>query len=277
MAPAMKGHDGVMRQPFEPTGFAAVYGTPVCQPLPTDGSDLDITLFVPCYNEEENIVATLEEIAAAMAELDLSSEVIVIDDASTDNSVSLVLQYMSQHGESPLRLLVREQNEGVAQNFIEAAFLGRGRYYKLVNGDNVENRDQLVTLLLHIGEADMLLPYHAHTLNRTLLRRVLSRLFTLTVNVVSGYKVRYYNGCGVNFRYNVMRWNTNYHGFGFQADLITRLLDQGKTFVEIPVVAGERSAGASKALTMKNFFSVAHFFLDIGIRRVGRIWRKRQN
>ena len=255
---------------------AAVYCTPAVPPRSPDGSELDLTLFVACYNEEENIVATLEEITAAMAELDFSWEIIVIDDASSDRSVSLVVQYMEGHSDSRIMLVVREQNEGVAQNFIEAAFLGRGRYYKLVNGDNVENRHQLVTLLSHIGEADMVLPFHSHTLSRTRFRRLLSRLFTQMVNVISGYSIKYYNGCGINFRYNVMRWNTNYHGFGFQADLITRLLDQGKSFVEIPVVAGERSAGTSKALTLKNFFSVAHFFLDVGIRRAGRSFNRRK-
>lgn len=266
----------LMGQKIEQVERAAIYCTPASR-LPTaDRSELDLTLFVACYNEAENIIATLNEITAAMAELDLSWEVIIIDDASTDRSVPLILTYMEAHPDRQLALLVREQNEGVAQNFIEAAFLGSGRYYKLVNGDNVETASQLVALLRHCGEADMLLPYHANALSRTRLRRFLSRLFTILVNAISGNSLRYYNGCGVNYRYNVMRWNTNYHGFGFQADLITRLLDQGKSFIEIPVVAGERAAGRSKALTWRNFFSIAHFFLDIGIRRVGRICRQKR-
>lgn len=261
------------RQTVAQIDHASIYAASAAAPRVPDNSVLDVTLFVPCYNEAENIIATLDEIVLAMAALDFSWEVIVIDDASTDSSVALVQQYLCGHPEYPLTLVVREQNEGVAQNFIEAAFLGQGRYFKLVNGDNVETSSQLVALLRHCGEAEMILPYHVHTLSRTPVRRMLSRLFTLLVNAVSGYRIRYYNGCGVNYRYNVMRWNTNYHGFGFQADLITRLLDQGKSFVEIPVVAGERAAGSSKALTVKNFFSVAHFFLDIGIRRVGRSFR----
>jgi hypothetical protein len=68
-----------------------------------------------------------------------------------------------------------------------------------------------------------------------------------------------------------MRWCTNYYGFSFQADLATKLLDQGKVFKEIGVVGMERKSGKSKAMTLKNFFSIAHFFIDLFIRRVGRI------
>jgi glycosyltransferase involved in cell wall biosynthesis len=265
------------RQAAEHIHRATVYGTPAALPRLPDSSELDLTLFVPCYNEEENIVGTLEEIARAMVELDFSWEVIVIDDASQDGTVPLVLAYMEQHQEMPLTLVVREENEGVAHNYIEGAFLGRGRYYKLVNGDNVETGSQLVALLRHIGEAEILIPYHQNVITtRTLYRRFLSRLFTLLVNLVGGFRLRYYNGCGVNLRYNIMRWNTTYHGFGFQADLITKLLAQGKSYREIPVIGMERQTGTSKAMTLKNFFSVLHFFIDLAILRIGRVFCKRE-
>ncbi len=267
----------VTRQTAEHIHRATIYSTPASLPRLPDRSELDITLFVACYNEEENIVATLAEITKAMAELDFSWEAVVIDDASKDGSVSLVLEYLEQHSESPLILVVREENQGVAHNYIEGAFLGRGRYYKLVNGDNVETSCQLAALLRHVGEAEMLLPYHQNIIaDRTLYRRFLSRLFTLLVNMISGFNIRYYNGCGVNLRYNIMRWNTNYHGFGFQADLVTKLLAQGKSYKEIPVIGMERQSGSSKAMTLKNFFSIAHFFLDLTILRIGRIFCKQR-
>jgi hypothetical protein len=73
-----------------------------------------------------------------------------------------------------------------------------------------------------------------------------------------------------------MRWHTNYRGFGFQADMITRLLDEGFSYIEVPVTAQERTKGSSKALTLRNFFSVAHTLVDLFIRRIGRITRHRR-
>jgi len=247
---------------------ASVFRTP-STPKKPDLYPLDITLFIACYNEEENILATFQEVLKAMAELDLSWEIIVIDDASTDNSVPLIKQFMADHPEYQFTLIVREQNQGLAQNFVEAAFLGRGRYFRLINGDNVEGHSQIASILRHIGEADILIPYHAEIYGRSLFRRRLSSAFTLAVNLLSGYRIKYYNGCSVHFRHDVMRWHVNCTGFDFQANLITRLLDHGRTYLEIPVVGSERAFGSSKALTKRNFFSAARFFVDLACRRLG--------
>lgn len=53
--------------------------------------------------------------------------------------------------------------------------------------------------------------------------------------------------------------------------MITRLLDFGATYVEVPVVPKERTEGASKAFTFRNICSVSHTLLEIFIRRVARI------
>lgn len=55
---------------------------------------------------------------------------------------------------------------------------------------------------------------------------------------MSGFRLQYYNGLAVHLRYNVMRWHPN--TFGFQADIICMLLDQGFSYKELPVKTVER-------------------------------------
>jgi len=252
---------------------ATLFGTAAARLPETSDSGVDITLLVACFNEQENIIGTFTEIEAAMAQLQMSWEMIVIDDASSDRTVELIKEYMHRHPELPLLLLVRSENRGLAQNFIDGAFLGTGRYYRLIMGDNVESGEQIAAILQHVGEADILIPYHAQIFGRTVFRRGLSRAFTTIVNLLSGYRINYYNGCSVHRRFDVMRWHVNCYGFDFQANLITRLLDQGRTFLEIPVTGSERAHGQSKALTRKNFLSSARFFVDLAFRRGEKIVR----
>lgn len=245
---------------------APIFRTPAAD----NGAPVTLSLFVACYNEEENIEATLGTVDAACREVGISYETIVVDDGSKDRSVEVVRRYMEAHPDSPIVLKVNRHNEGVAMNFSEAAFLGRGEWYRMICGDDVEPKEALVTLFSRIGEADVLIPYHVGHTGRAAGRLLLSRIFTEAVNLISGYRLRYYNGMPLTRRSLVMRWHSNSHGFGFQADLITRLLSRGATYVEVGLPNRERRAGHSKALTFRNFCSVSHSLQNILIRRVSR-------
>ncbi|MEQ8787997.1 MAG: glycosyltransferase family 2 protein [Pirellulaceae bacterium] len=236
-------------------------------------ASIDVTIFVACYNEEENIIDTLDTVVAVMDDVGCSYEVIVVDDASTDASVELVEEYRRQHPELPILLKVNRKNRGLGRNFVDAAFMGRGKYYRLVCGDNVETCEKLVHVLGHMGQADLVLPYHEFCEGRSNGRRLLSRTYTRIINFLSGNRVRYYNGCALYLRFHVMRWHSQTGGFGFQADLVTQLLDEGVNHLEIhDPYAKDRTKGTARALTLRNLCSVGHVMLLILIRRLRRAW-----
>jgi glycosyltransferase involved in cell wall biosynthesis len=227
---------------------------------------------VACYNEDENIVGTLDVVREACAQAAITYEILIIDDASKDRSVELIRAYMAEHPTEPIRLYVNEKNMGLGENFAEAAFLGTGEYYRLVCGDNVEPVETLVKVFREIGKADIILSYRPDDVEgKALSRKLLSGVYTKIVNLISGYNIRYYNGLPIMKRRSVMRWQPNSHGFGFQADLVTRLLDRGATYIEVPVRGIERTKGKPKAINLRNFFSVSHSLLNILIRRISKI------
>jgi hypothetical protein len=159
----------------------------------------------------------------------------------------------------------------LANNYAEAAFLLRSKWYRLICGDNVEPKETLVTIFKELGTAEMLIPYNIEIRGRAESRKAISKAYTALVNFLGGFKLHYYNGMVVTRREYVMRWHSNSHGFGFQADLLTRLLSRGLSYKEIAVYGQERQAGNSKALTFRNFASVAHSLQNIVVRRVSKL------
>ena len=235
-------------------------------------AEVEITVVISCFNEEAFIADTIENVIRALQATGHTHEIIVMDDVSRDNSVSAVLEYIKKHPEQPIQLVQNKRNRGLANNYVEAAFLGRGKYYRLCCGDDSEAPEALVSIFRHIGVADMVVPFQNQdgVVGKTPMRKRLSKTFTFLVNLISGYRLKYYNGMAIHLRYNVMRWHPSSYGFGFQADILTRLLDEGASYVQVPAFGTDRKGSASTALTMRNVLSVGHTLLELAIRRFRR-------
>ena len=87
--------------------------------LPADRPEVDLTLFVACYNEEKNIRGTLETLRQALSEFAFTWEIIVIDDCSTDRSAEVVREFITENPKLPVYLKVNESNRGLGYNFTE--------------------------------------------------------------------------------------------------------------------------------------------------------------
>jgi glycosyltransferase involved in cell wall biosynthesis len=238
---------------------------------PYDDTSLDLTFFVSCYNEAGSIVETLDILISAAKEVGLSYEIVVIDDCSRDNSREVVREYIVGHPDDNIALVANRTNKGLAQNYLDGAFIGRGKYYRLICGDSAEPRETIVTVLKAIGEADCIVPYHVSVPGRTASRRVISKAYTNIINAITGNDIHYYNGLAVHLRHNVMRWHTNTRGFGFQAEILCLLIDLGFTYKQVPVHAHEQRPGKSNALKFRNLLSVAHTIVEIANRRVSSL------
>ena len=229
----------------------------------------ELTAFVCCYNEGHIIGQTLNEVAKALIVSGLKFELIIIDDASTDNSRDEINHFLKQNADLNVIARYNFVNRGLAQNYVDSAFIGNGRFHKLFCGDNTEPGSSIIELLSHVGEADVIVPYYTSVRGKRISRRVLSRLFTLVINLVSGHQIKYYNGLQVHLRDNILRWHPNTKGFGFQADILCMILDQGFTFKQVGIAAQEVSV--SRGLSIRNFLSTAHVIIEILIRRVSNL------
>jgi glycosyltransferase involved in cell wall biosynthesis len=71
-----------------------------------------LSILVACYNEERLILKMLEKVRAVTLIANTQMEVIVVDDASSDNTFSMLNNYQERHPAFPLQLYRQDVNKG---------------------------------------------------------------------------------------------------------------------------------------------------------------------
>ena len=133
-------------------------------------------------------------------------------------------------------------------------------------GDDVESEETLQKIVALAGQAEIVIPYHTVVMGRPLHRKIISRLYTVLVNFAANRRLRYYNGSPLFQRRDALRFHVEATGLGFQAEFLLRLLQEGRTFIEVPVSASDREGSTS--LNLRNFVSVGYSIFKIFMRRV---------
>jgi len=219
-------------------------------------SQRSLSVVIPAYCERENILQTLDNVTRALEPLDLAHEILVVDDGSTDDTGALIT---SNLGRFPtVRLLVNERNMGFGWSYrrgVDAAALD---HIVMVHGDNAWGWDTLREFFSHVGDADVIIGYTRQmSRSRTWRRTIVSKTFTLLLNLITRRRLRYYNGLQIHPARVLKSLQIESSGYGFQAEVLVKSLRLTSTYIEVPMDLIERKHGESKAFRVKNFVDVA--------------------
>jgi len=202
-----------------------------------------LTIVVPAYNEATRIGRTLEQIIQYVTEKGYPSELIVVDDGSTDETPTLLRVAAAQ--QSNLRVLRNDRNRGKGFSVRRGVLEAQGEFVLFTDADlsaPIEEADKLFAALEMTG-ADAAVGSRA--LRRELIgihqpwfRECAGRFFNLLVRLFTGLKIRD-TQCGLKlFRrtstrraFELQRGN----GFGFDPELLFLIERLGGKIAEVPV------------------------------------------
>ena len=74
--------------------------------------NLDVSFFVPCFNEEKNIVPTIKTIISALKKTNLTYELIVVDDNSIDQTKKIVKEFKNENNNVNITLIENKITKG---------------------------------------------------------------------------------------------------------------------------------------------------------------------
>src|SRR3990170_7727880 len=90
-----------------------------------------VSICIPTYNSARYLRQCLDSIASQTYK---NVEVIISDNASTDDTVSIINEYMNKYG---FKLNINPVNIGACANFNKLISLARGKYIAIYHADDV--------------------------------------------------------------------------------------------------------------------------------------------
>jgi glycosyltransferase involved in cell wall biosynthesis len=115
--------------------------------------DLDLSIVIPVYNERDNLVPLEEKLETELAKLNLSYEIILIDDGSVDGSHHII---DSLKKSNPRVKLIRVgQNHGQSAAFAAGFKAARGKIFVTLDADMQNNPADIPLLLEEMKNFDV--------------------------------------------------------------------------------------------------------------------------
>lgn len=111
----------------------------------------EVSIIIPTHNSQLTILETLDSVQNQTYE---DFEVILVDDASTDNTV-LAVKNHDLFRKNKLKLRVLSNNVGVAEARNVGLNLSKGKYVAFIDGDDVWYRNKLELQVTRLHEDDV--------------------------------------------------------------------------------------------------------------------------
>jgi dolichol-phosphate hexosyltransferase len=209
-----------------------------------------LSILMPVYNE----VATVERAVAAVldAELDVTTEVVLVDDGSTDGT-SQVLE-AADWPDARVRVLRHAQNQGKGAAVRTALAEARGEFATIFDADLEYEPQDLRELLppLLDGTTNAVFGVRAFDgfTSHSYLYVLGNRAVTLAANVLFNVYLKDLMTMHKAMRIDVFRsLPLKERGFAIEPEIAARLLQRGERIFEVPVRYKARATEEGKKLT----------------------------
>lgn len=157
---------------------------------------MDITIIIPLFNEEESLQELHAWIMRVMENVQLSFEVIFIDDGSTDASWNTIVALTNNH--SSTKGIRFSRNYGKSQALHAGFAQAQGEVVFTMDADLQDSPDELLTMYNRLQDErlDILSGWKKKRYDSLLLKNLPSKLFNWAARRTSGIYLHDFN-CGL--------------------------------------------------------------------------------
>ncbi|NLH48172.1 MAG: glycosyltransferase family 2 protein [Myxococcales bacterium] len=208
---------------------------------------MDCSIIVPCFNEEQALPLLVRRIADLREHWDWSSELVLVDDGSRDDTWLTIQRLRETH---PFIVPVRHAgNRGIVAGWRSALAAASGRHVALLDADLQYRPEDLPALREKLREsmADVVQGARVSEPNRTPLRRLMTAGLSLLLNLLFGMHLKDNKSGFLLCRREVLAdvLETRFRYRNFTHFIAVAIHARGYRIAQVPVVFDPRAAGES--------------------------------
>jgi glycosyltransferase involved in cell wall biosynthesis len=209
--------------------------------------EIDLSIVLPVYNEEPNLVPLDAEVRSVLRAMGKSAEVIYIDDYSRDGSRAVLERLVASARADPIRTRVVRfrRNYGQTAAMTAGFQLAQGRVIVPLDADGQNNPADIPRLLAELENGfDVVSGWRKNRKDKALSRKLPSQVANWLIGVVSGVRL-HDHGCTLKaYRASLLK---ELHLYGEMHRFIPLYLNHiGAKVGELVVDHRPRTAGVSK-------------------------------
>ncbi len=208
-----------------------------------DSPQLDLSVVVPIYNEAESIETLIQAIADAVAQTNLSYEIICVDDGSKDGSTQVLTDLSSRRID--LKAVILRRNYGQTPAMAAGFESAEGKVIVTLDGDLQNDPADIPMLLAKLDEGyDLVSGWRRKRQDAALTRLLPSKIANIIIAKVTGVKLHDY-GCSLKVYRAELIADMNLYG-ELHRFLPALAYIEGARIAEVPVRHHARRFGQSK-------------------------------
>ncbi len=224
----------------------------------------NITIGLPCYNEEKNIGKSLEECKSFLKKNKINNyEILVVDNNSTDKTINEIQKYLKN---KKIKLVKNKKNIFYSGSVGKIIRMSKYKQIGIIDSDRQYSFKDFAKLFLMLkGEKDIIFGFRGKRKD-SILRRFISKIFNYLSFVILESKLKDLN-CGIK----VLKKPNNFKKLLFKInhanpELYCLFKSKNKKIGEINVSHKDRNDGKSihgMSNLSKTFVEVLYYFIKL--------------
>lgn len=145
-----------------------------------------LTVSIPAYNEEKNIIPLIYDILAVCDNLAIDYQIFIVNDGSTDGTERVIKQYFDHHPRITLHRHVK--NMGFGPTINDCFTLPDSEWVMNVSGDNQFPAENIRLMFEQTHSYDIILGNRTNR-HDNLYRKIISKIYNHIVSILAGVKI----------------------------------------------------------------------------------------